>query len=60
MSAFGGKADIDSDDNEAARLDGAFCDMDVAIYYLKVWQSPETEQLRPRGIEIDMGFLRSV
>jgi hypothetical protein len=34
------------------RLDGAFYDVDVAIDYLKVWQSPESQQLRPRQIAV--------
>ena len=31
-------------------FDGAFCGVGVAIDYLKVWQAPKIEQLRPRHI----------
>jgi hypothetical protein len=40
MSAFGGKADI------------AFCDVDVAIDYLEVWQALVGEQLRPWDVPV--------
>jgi hypothetical protein len=33
-------------------LDGTFCGVSVAIDYLKVWQAPKIEQLRPRQITV--------
>jgi hypothetical protein len=43
-------------------LDLAFCGMGVAIDYLKVWQAPKIEQLRPRQIllpsDTPFGYIR--
>ena len=35
-----------------ARLGRAFCDVGVAIDYLKIWQAPVIEQLRPWRIPV--------
>jgi hypothetical protein len=46
MSAFGGKADI------------AFCDVDVAIDYLEVWQALVGEQLRPWDVPVFVPYAK--
>jgi hypothetical protein len=41
-------------------LYGAFCGVGVAIDYLKIWQAPKIEQLRPRQITVSRSTLEIV